>query len=151
MEMENAINYWAEYKKSSGIDHDNFNISMFGGPDIADELCALIIAGIKTAGSSLVRDFEVAGDNIPKAGDYNVVIDSNKEPVCIIKVLRTETNKFYDVPDSVAFAEGEGDKSLAHWQNVHEDFFTFFLEELGIPSLEEAQVITEHFEVVNKK
>lgn len=150
MEMENAVNFWNEYKTQNGIDHDDYNISMFGGPDIADELCALILAGEKTAGSSLVKDFEMAGDPLPKEGDYNVVINSEKEPVCIIKVLRTETHKFYDVPDSVAHAEGEGDKSLAHWQNVHEDFFSFFLEELEIPSLEEAEVITEHFQVVHK-
>jgi 5-formyltetrahydrofolate cyclo-ligase len=145
-----AVDFWNEFKAKSGENHDNYNISMFGGPDIADELCALIVAGEKTAGSSLVKDFEVAGDPLPKTGDFHVVIDSQKKPICIIKTLKTETNLFYDVPETVAFAEGEGDKSLAYWQNVHEDFFSFFLEELGIEKLEDAQVITEHFEVVYK-
>ncbi|OIQ17593.1 MAG: hypothetical protein BM556_12385 [Bacteriovorax sp. MedPE-SWde] len=145
-----AVEFWNKFKIEKSIDHDNYNISMFGGPDIADELCALILVGDKTAGSSLVKDFEVSGDPLPKEGDFHVVIDSQKEPVCIIKTLKTEVNKFYDVPESVAFAEGEGDKSLAHWQNVHEDFFTFFLEELGIEQLEDADVITEHFEVIYK-
>jgi len=147
---QQAQEYWNNFKSSKGIDHDNYNISMFGGPDIADQLCELIVSGEKTAGSSLVKDFEMAGDPLPKAGDFHVVINSEKEPVCIIKITETEKHMFYDVPESVAAAEGEGDKSLAHWQNVHEDFFSFFLEELEIDSLEDAEVITEHFEVVYK-
>jgi len=148
--VREAVNYWNDFKSQNEIGHDNYNISMFGGPDIADQLCDLIVTGEKTAGSSLVKDFEAAGDSLPKEGDFHVVINSEKEPVCIIKILKTERNLFYDVPESVAAAEGEGDKSLAHWQNVHEDFFSFFLEELEIDGLENAEVITEHFEVVFK-
>lgn len=122
--------------------------SMVGNEAIADELLGLYFAGKKTAGSSLVRSFEVAGDPLPKVGDYWMILDSKSRPRALARVVRNERRLFREVNEEVAIAEGEGDLSLAYWRKAHREFFTPFLAELGIADLEEAEILIEYFELV---
>ena len=59
-----------------------------------------------------------------------------------------EINRFKDVPQSIADAEGEGDRTLAHWRKVHSELYAPHLKQWRIDNLDEAEVITEHFELV---
>lgn len=119
-----------------------------GNREITDDLLGLYLAGKKTAGSSLVEDYKTAGDSLPRVGNYWIVLDSQDRPGCLVKTVRVEFNRFGDIPAAVARAESEGDLSVAYWKRVHADFFAPFLESWGVTSLEDAQVVTEHFEVV---
>ena len=119
-----------------------------GTVDITDELIALYLAGKKTAGSSLVDDFRSSGDPLPKLGDFWIMLDRFGHPKCIAKTVQVEINKFKDVPDRIAAAEGEGDLSLNYWRNSHKKFFAPHLSSWGISNLDDAEVVTEHFEVV---
>ncbi|WP_032470732.1 ASCH domain-containing protein, partial [Vibrio mimicus] len=43
---------------------------------------------------------------------------------------------------------GEGDKSLAWWQEAHRNFFSRECHELGIEFREDMLLVLEHFKVV---
>ena len=47
-----------------------------------------------------------------------------------------------------AYKEGEGDKSLAYWRQVHEDFFTEWMREAGLTFTPESKVVLEEFRKV---
>lgn len=121
-----------------------------GGRKITDSLIRLYRSGKKTAGSGLVKDYETAGDPLPKVGDYWIILDSKDRPQFLMKTLRTEINLFGRIPKSVARAEGEGDLSVAYWKKAHARFYFPFLGDWGIDDLDKAEVITEHFEIVHR-
>jgi uncharacterized protein YhfF len=150
--FEELFGYWNKYLATLASDAPQrdveFNVSMFGGPELADELAALIVSGKKTAGSGLVKDYEVCADELPIVGNYTIVLSSDESPVCITRITKTKTSKFRDVGSDVAIAEGEGDLSLEHWRSAHIKFFTPSLLALEISDLNDADVITEFFEVV---
>ena len=47
-----------------------------------------------------------------------------------------------------AFKEGEGDKSLAYWRQVHEEFFTEWMSEAGLTFTPDSKVVLEEFRKV---
>ncbi|MBE5902509.1 MAG: ASCH domain-containing protein, partial [Lachnospiraceae bacterium] len=56
---------------------------------------------------------------------------------------------FKDVTAEHAYKEGEGDRSLEYWRQVHKEFLESELETINMPFSEEAKVICEEFELVN--
>lgn len=124
--------------------------SIAGNEEIADELLDLYLMGKKTAGSSLLKDYMFSGDELPKVGNYWIILDSQKIPRCIVKTVRVETYQFDSVPEEVATAEGEGDLSLEYWRKAHIEFFTPFLSEWNITDLNKETLVTEFYEVVYK-
>lgn len=120
-----------------------------GGRAATDGLIRLYRQGKKTAGSSLVEDFETAGDPLPKVGNYWIILDSRERPQFLVKTIRVEIHRFGRIPASVARAEGEGDLSVSHWKKVHRAAYLPFLAKWGIDDLDQARVITEHFEILH--
>ncbi len=149
---EKESEYWKRSLGSLSVKpiDPHVEASIAGNNEIADSLLELYLEGKKTAGSSLVKDFESAGDELPKVGDYWIILDSGKDPRCIVKTVRVEIYRFDRVPEEVAVAEGEGDLSLGYWRKAHRDFFTPFLKGWGIIDLDKERVVTEFFEVVFK-
>jgi len=128
----------------------NVSANIAGNLYIADQLLGLYLSGKKTAGSSLAKDYEVTGDALPEIGNFWIILDSRKNPRCIVKTVQVETYQFDQVPEEVAVAEGEGDLSLDYWRKAHVHFFTPFLKEWGITNLDKEILITEFFELVYK-
>lgn len=122
--------------------------SFAGGRRVTDGLIRLYLEGKKTAGSSLVKDFRTAGDPLPKAGNYWIILDSRERPRVLVQTMRVEINLFGKIPRAVVRAEGEGDLSTAHWKKVHRKAYLPRLAEWGIGNLDEADVITEHFRIL---
>jgi len=120
---------------------------MPGNSDIADSLVELYLCGRKTAGSGLVKDYELAGDPLPRIGDYWIVLDSKGQPRCVAKTIRVAIHSFESVTEEIAIAEGEGDLSLEYWRQGHQKFFAPYLDKLGIEDLRKAQIVTEFYEV----
>jgi uncharacterized protein YhfF len=145
-----AREFWRRYlaTRTDPLENAVVEASMPGNAQIADKLIALYRSGRKTAGSSLVRDYEVAGDPLPQAGRHWILLDSAGAPQLIARTERVEIYKFSDVGEEIARAEGEGDLSLAYWREAHRRFFTPYLAALGIDDLDQALVITEFFTLV---
>ena len=47
----------------------------------------------------------------------------------LFKPLRLQSFHLIEVSEEHAYKEGEGDRSLAYWRAVHEEFFTKEFEE----------------------
>ena len=85
----------------------------FAGPELADELGALVLAGHKRATAALVWSLEAEGQAPPRPGALSIVTNARGEALCVIETCHTEIVPFDQV--TAAFAapiEGEGDKSL---------------------------------------
>jgi uncharacterized protein YhfF len=144
--------YWNSYLSSfveKPID-TNVEASIAGNEEIADQLLELYLSGKKTAGSGLVKDYELSGDKLPKVGNHWIILDRQKNPRCIVKTLRVEIYQFDQVPEEVAIAEGEGDLSIEYWRKAHIEFFTPFLTDWKITDLDKEKLITEFYKVVYK-
>ena len=107
----------------------------FPGP-LRDQLVAAYLDGTKTAGSSLLREFELEGVPLPVVGDREVMVDSDARPVAVLVVTQVEQARLADVGLEVALAEGEGYTSAAEWRAGHERFWTSdeVRAELGDPT-----------------
>lgn len=92
-------------------------------PAHADDLLALVLAGAKTATASSLWDYESAGEPIPEAGMLNIILDGRGIPRALLETTSVEVIPFDAVSESHAFAEGEGDRSLAYWREVHEQYW----------------------------
>lgn len=89
------------------------------GPELADELLALILAGKKTATCWSAAE----GDKGTREGKQWVVLDSLKRPRAVLNTIQLTQRRFDEVDSAFAFEEGEGDQSLASWREAHEKYF----------------------------
>lgn len=92
-------------------------------PEHADGLLALVLAGTKTATASSIWDYEHTGEALPEVGLLNIILDGQGNPRALLETVSLEVVPFNEVTAEHAFAEGEGDQSLAHWREVHERFW----------------------------
>lgn len=115
-----------------------------------DKLANLVLQGIKTATCSAYDLYLIDNDPLPQTGDFNVILDSNDEAVCIIKTLKVYITEFNQVSEEHAFKEGEGDRSLSYWRKVHVSFLADELASVNKTFDENTKVVCEEFEVVYK-
>ncbi|KAA0962051.1 ASCH domain-containing protein [Microbacterium sp. ANT_H45B] len=92
-------------------------------PAQADDLLALVLDGTKTATASSLRDYEYAHDPVPEPGLLNIVLDGRGAPRALVETASVDVVPFGDVSEAHAFAEGEGDRTLAYWRETHERFW----------------------------
>ncbi len=83
-----------------------------------DELFDLVACGKKHGTCSLYSDDK----SLSRIGDINIIYNSKNEQIKI-KITNIRKCRFCDVNKIWAKIEGEGDLSLAYWQNVHKNFF----------------------------
>ncbi len=117
--------------------------------DVPDKLAALVCEGTKTATCSSYDVCIAENEPIPKAGDYSIILDSKDNAVCIVRTSKITICPFKDVTAEHAYKEGEGDRRLEYWREVHREFLESELETINMPFSEEAKVICEEFELVN--
>ncbi len=137
---------WAAYRAVSPDAGDEYEAWAYG--DDLDRLAELTRAGGKTATASAGVWYERGEEPLPRTGEYSVILDSREEAVCVIRTTRVFTVPFDQVTAEHAQKEGEGDRSLAHWRRVHEDFFRAELAEAGLEFSPDMPVVCEEFEVV---
>jgi histidinol-phosphate aminotransferase len=97
-------------------------------PEHADELLALVLAGTKTSTASSLWDFEATGEAMPREGEHSILLDGAGEPRAVIETTQVRIRPFDEVEARHAHAEGEGDRTLAHWRAVHERFWREYSE-----------------------
>ncbi len=111
-------------------------------PELANELADLVIRGIKTASCGSFASFQKE-ESAPKIGSYNIILNGQDVPVCVIRLVSMRLVRFCDVTAEFARKEGEGDLSLGYWRKEHQRFFTregFYSEDM--------ELVAEEFEVV---
>jgi uncharacterized protein YhfF len=141
-----------EYKKSLKEEKGKFKKAWHFCDDEknANELAELTRKGIKRATASLKYWYEIENEKIPEVGDLNIITDWGGNPVCVIKNVKVSIIPFKDVDKDFAYREGEGDKSLKYWRDVHIEYFTKELKETEKEFNENMLVVCEEFDVVEK-
>ena len=120
------------------------------GPEMADELGALIAAGTKTATCSALWEWEAEGESIPEPGLITIVVDGRGRPLCIVESTEVTVHKYNEVDADFARAEGEGDLSLGYWREAHRNFFSRYLPKIGREFSEDMPLVCERFRLIYK-
>ena len=113
------------------------------------DICAdLVLAGHKRATTSSLWWYQHNDEPLPKVGDLNLITNWHGVAQCIIETKEVQIMPFCDVSQEYASIEGEGDKSLDFWRQVHWAYFTRELGELALKPCEDMPVVCEVFDVV---
>ena len=134
------------YKQINSAIGDEIDAWAFGVD--ADFLADLVLKGEKTATASAYDLYALEDEPLPQEGKFDVILDSQNQAVCIVEITKVSVQPFNQVSAQHAFKEGEGDKSLTYWRQVHEDFFTDCLGEAGLTFTPESKVVLEEFRKV---
>ena len=137
---------WNAFVTATNHDGDEYEAWTFGSAP--DQLAQLVLTGEKTATSSAYPLYETENEPVPVVGEYSVILDSQGNAVCVIQTKKVEVIPFRQVTEEHAYREGEGDRSLPYWRDVHETFFTECMEEAGMTFTPDMGVVCEEFEVV---
>ena len=137
---------WNVYKQINPLIGDEIDVWAFGVE--ADLLADLVLKGEKTATVSAYDLYALEDEPLPQEGTFDVILDSQNQAVCIVEITKVSVQPFHQVSADHAFKEGEGDKSLAYWRQVHEDFFKDGLGEAGLAFSPDRKVVLEEFRKV---
>lgn len=101
--------------------YENAVTFQFGdSPELADELLALVLSGAKTATCGAMRDFNDK-EPAPTVGRRDVVLDGQGRPACVIETVSVVIQRFDQVDEAFAVAEGEGPYEA--WRDGHIAYF----------------------------
>lgn len=88
------------------------------GPELANRLAALVVAGVKTGTCSAA----VHGPDA-EVGERQICLNADGTAVCEIETQVMQTLPFESVTPEMAALEGEGDLSYRYWRDAHMDFY----------------------------
>ena len=113
--------FWQAFADATGTgaDYVAWGFGSDNTPELATELGLLVRDGPKRATTTKFASFEEDGEPLPEVGGYSVVLDSEGEPICIIRTTRVDVVPFGEVDGEFAWVEGEGDRSLKYWREAH--------------------------------
>ena len=140
-----AQELWNKYTTDQTLTYEAW---AFG--DDSDGLAKLVYDGVKTSTSSAYVFYELENEDLPKVGEYSVILDSKDEAVCIIQTTKVYIVPFKEVNEDHAYKEGERNRTLQDWREIHEAFFRNELNQVNLEFSEELLVVCEEFEVVYK-
>lgn len=144
-----AEELWNEFKSKQNIPTNHYEAWCFGGDP--DGLLDLVLKKEKTATASAKILYDLEKVLLPQVGEYSVILNSKEEAYCIIQTTIVSVVPFDQVSEEHAFKEGERDKSLSAWQDIHREFFTEELKQVGLTFDEKMLVVCEEFKLVYKR
>ena len=141
--------YWKSFCKEQNIPLDTkYEAWSFGNTkEMADELADLVNKGIKTATTGAYDLYE-EDEEIPKVGEYNIILNGSDEPICITVTREVYILEYNVISSNYAFLEGEGDRSYEYWKRVHDEFFKEEFKNVCKEFYEQAPMVCEVFEKV---
>lgn len=151
---ESAAVMWSEFLASgspaaSSAIGASYSAWQFGhGVEQGDRLLECVLAGPKRATAGALWAYEAEAEPVPVPGDFSIVLDGHGDARCVIRTVSVDIVPFDEVDASFAFDEGEGDRTLGYWRDVHWTYFARELEALGTAATHDMPVVCERFEVV---
>ena len=125
-------------------------VGAFGdSAQLSEELLALIRAGRKRGGASLVWGHEADAEPIPSVGEIEIVVNHLNEPSLVTRTTAVEVVPFNRVSAQFAAREGEGDGTLEYWRREHWAYFSRECQRIGRVPSETMLVVCASFEVLN--
>lgn len=149
-----AAELWAEFIDSASPAAEDavdatYSAWQFGyGVEQGNRLLDCVLNGPKRATAGALWAYEAEGEAIPVAGDFGVLLDGHGNARCVIRTASVDVVPFDQVDAAFAYDEGEGDRTLEYWRDVHWTYFSRELEELGRAASADMPVVCERFEVV---
>jgi len=83
-----------------------------------------------------------------KVGDWNIILDGQGKPVCVVQDKVVEIIPYNQISAEHAYHEGEGDRSYQYWRKVHDQFFEEEFKANGQKFYPQAPMVCEIFEKV---
>ncbi|HFU4497879.1 ASCH domain-containing protein [Streptococcus suis] len=84
----------------------------------------LVLEGKKTATAGALKSYQFENVDIPRLGQYNIVLDSKNQPLCIIRTTKVEIIPFLEVSSEQAYKEGETTEHLNHGETDTKGFLS---------------------------
>ncbi|WP_210607971.1 ASCH domain-containing protein [Priestia flexa] len=139
----NEINqFWQEFCRKNNLTNVSYKEAFQFGTS-PGWLASLVVEGKKTATTSGYVFYELENEELPKKGDYSIVLDENNQPVAVIQIQSVDVLPMNEVSEEFALAEGEGDYNF--WWHAHEEFFTNELKLYGKTFSPDLIVVCERF------
>ena len=153
MKIDAVKKFWADFCEAEKINFDTPYQSWYFGntSEMARELAELVLRGDKRATATLLESAKLHPESAPVEDGCSVVTDFENNPMCVIKTTEIRHLPFDEVDAEFAFDEGEGDKTLRYWREVHREFFTKDAAENGVDFNEKSIVVCERFEFLFPK
>ncbi|AKX34627.1 hypothetical protein SLITO_v1c10160 [Spiroplasma litorale] len=148
----NVENYWKKFIKENKLNEKIIYTEHFyfgNTEEMANDLGKLVLNGTKKATSSLLKQYEIENENIPKVDQYSIVTDFKGNPKCIIKTTNVRFIKYKDMTFDICKLEGEDD-NLESWKNKHYTFFKRIADENNFVFNEDLVIVFEEFKLVYK-
>lgn len=124
MGNKSVIQLWEAYRKINPNAPKDYEAWAFGdSKEMADGLAKLVLEGTKTATASNYTLYELDDEPLPSIGLHNIILNGEGEAVAIVETISVEVVPFDEVTEEHAYLEGEGDRTLRYWRDVHEIFF----------------------------
>jgi uncharacterized protein YhfF len=126
----------------------------FPGP-LRDRLVAAILSGAKTSSSGLLAEYEHYREELPKAGERELLVDSDERGVAVIETTEVRKLRLSDVDLQHVVGEGEGFETVAQWRTEHEKFWLSekmraVLRDRGFTVDDDTIVVAQRFHVVER-
>lgn len=138
--IESNSKYTKQTKPKSGYFGDN--------EKDANQLAELVQKDIKKATSHSLLGLQFRKEVLPKLNDIFIVTDWKGDAKCIVKTTSVKLIPFFGIHAEHARLEGEGDKSLEYWKQVHWDYYKRELNPFDRKPRESMIVVFERFEKI---
>jgi len=140
---------WARYRAENSDAQEGLPPIFHFCDNQADaDICAqLVREGTKRATACSLAELELESSPIPQADDLAIVTNWDGEAQAVIRTQSVDLRPFKDVDEDFAATEGEGDKSLAFWREVHEAYYRRVLAGSAYEFSEDLMIACERFEV----
>jgi len=146
MNTETQI-YWDEFWK--GREPHKIDAWKFGV--IPDELAEMVISRKKTTTTSTYAGYEARNEPIPISGKCSVILNNQDKPVAIIKTIDVQVMPMNEVPIEHMADEGDCGLQGELWWDIHKEYFTNILAQIGKEFSEDMTVVCERFELIDVK
>lgn len=117
----------------------------------ANECADLVVKGIKKATATSLWWYKKNNEPLPKVGDLYIITDWSGNAKAVIETTKIDQVPYNKITSEFAEIEGEGDKSLAYWKRVHNDYYTREMKVFNEQFDENMIIVCEQFKTVYLK
>ena len=98
--------------------------------------------------TSAYEPYGLDGEEIPRPGEYNIILDGRGNPVCVTQTKVVEVIPFAQISAEHAWHEGEDDRSYESWRKVHVEFLSEQLKQYRLELTDDTPCVCEVFEKI---
>lgn len=155
IDEESSRQLWVSYVAAHPefVDETPPTESFGDSAEMADELLDVVRYGPKRATAGLVAEYVHENESLGTVGDHWIVADGAGIARVVLRLTELRIGRLDSVDAKFAWDEGEGDRSLDYWLDVHRTFFRRSCARIGIAlenpgDLDALDVVFQRFALV---